>query len=62
MAGVLNMVRQSEAHMPSCSVTDCDDFIESALVDSNMHVYIKEDEWEITSRSVIDGKESKTYS
>jgi hypothetical protein len=59
---LLNEVRQPRAHAPNCSVIDCDGYIERKLssTGSTQHVYVREEEWEVVYRDVIDGKESQT--
>ena len=49
-------------HAPICPTTDCDKSIETKLssTGSSLHVYVKEEEWEVIYRSAIDGKESET--
>ena len=39
---------------------DCDDYIEkeARVRKQHIHVYVKEEEWEVIYRFVIDGKES----
>ena len=57
---LLNEVRQPGAHALDCSVIDCDEYIERKLstIEGTQHVYVKEEEWEVIYRGVIDGKES----
>merc|ERR1712136_735327 len=59
---VLNEVRQPGAHAPNCSVTECDGYIERKLssTGTTQHVYVREEEWAVVYRDVVDGKESKT--
>ena len=40
--------------MPSCSMTECDQLIERALVDWNLHVYMRKEDWEVVSRDSLE--------
>ena len=49
-------------HAPNCSVTNCGKYIELTLssTGSTLHVYVKEEKWEVVYRIVIDVKKSET--
>ena len=59
---LLNEVRQPGAHAPTCSVIDCDGYVERKLpsIGSTQHIYVSKEEWTVVYRDVVDGKESKT--
>ena len=54
---LMNEVRHPGAHAPT-SATDCERYIERRL--STQHVYLREEEWEVACRDVIDKKRTKT--
>ena len=58
---LLNEVREPRAHAPNCSVIDCDGNIERKLssTGSTQHVYVREEEWAVVYRDVVNGKERK---
>ena len=55
---LLNEVRQPGAHAPTCSVIDCDGYVERKLpsIGSTQHTYVSKEEWTVAYRDVVDAK------
>ena len=60
--GVFNAVRQSERTRHFRCLITTSTLKGSFCCKQHIHVYVKEEEWEVIYRPVIDGKESKKYS
>ena len=62
VAGLLSEVKRAGAHVPNCSVTDCDGCIERKLSSNGNtpHMSVKEEDREAVLRVAGDGTESQT--
>ena len=54
---LLNEVRQPGAHAPTCSVIDCDGYVERKLpsIGSTQHIYVSKEEWTVVYRGTSVG-------
>ena len=61
LTAIKNVHLKPGEHAPNCSVTDCDQYVEWKLssTESLLHVYVKEEKWEVVYRIIIDGKRER---